>query len=635
MFVLLLGLPMLMAGQDPPAFPGAEGYGAVATGGRGGSVYEVTNLNNNGPGSFRDAISQSNRTVVFRVSGTISLQSRLEVLGNNITIAGQTAPGDGICIRNFPLTINGNNVIVRFIRARMGDVGEAQDDAMNGRNQEKIILDHCSLSWSTDECGSFYDNKEFTMQYCLLSESLYRSVHDKGDHGYGGIWGGQGATFHHNLLAHHTSRNPRFCGSRYTGQSELERIDHRNNVIYNWGGNTCYGAEGGSYNIMGNYYKSGPASSNRDRIINPDPSSGNNNQPAGIWGTFHVADNYVYGYERTTEDNWRGVDGVSASVREEIELMEPVDVPPITYHTAQEAFEHVLAKVGAVLPKRDPLDTRIVHETVTRTATYGGAFGEARGIIDTQGTVGGWPTLESAEAPADQDHDGMPDDWEDANGLDKTDPADRNEDMKGEGYTNLEYYLNSLVDSFTYILRPVNLAVDTIKEMEVTLSWQDISDNETGFVIERRDGETWSEIHTAAANDTGYVDSGISAFGDYYYRVRTVNDVMESFVTDSVLASVLDNTGVNSMERDGNGLKVYPNPFSGSAHLEYNLQQSGRVQLSVVDLTGRQVRILADEMQSPGEYRFSLEGEGLESGTYFIRMVSQGAVSLYKVILAR
>jgi hypothetical protein len=362
--------PMALNAQTLPAFPGAEGYGAGATGGRGGKVIAVTNLNDSGAGSLRYAIQSGGaRTIIFRVSGIIALQSNLEITSGNLTIAGQTAPGDGITLKNYSLRVKADNVIIRFIRSRMGDEKETEDDAMSGRYYKNIILDHCSMSWSTDECASFYDNQNFTMQYCILAESLYASVHEKGNHGYGGIWGGQGATFHHNLLAHHTSRNPRFCGSRYTNQPDLERIDHRNNVIYNWGFNTCYGAEGGSYNIVGNYYKSGPASSYRDRIIHPDPDNGSNSQPAGVRGTYYIAENYVYGYPATTADNWEGVDGINSAIREQIELFEPVETPALTYQTAQEAFEYVMAEAGASLPKRDPLDIRYVHETLTRTAT--------------------------------------------------------------------------------------------------------------------------------------------------------------------------------------------------------------------------------------------------------------------------
>jgi hypothetical protein len=574
--------------------------------------------------------------VIFKVSGTIELNSKLSIQNDDITIAGQTAPGDGICIRNYPLTISANNVIVRFLRSRLGDVKAVEDDAMNGRNRDAIILDHCSMSWSVDECGSFYDNTNFTMQYCLLSESLYESVHDKGRHGYGGIWGGKGATFHHNLLAHHTSRNPRFCGSRYSNQPDLEIIDHRNNVIYNWGGNSCYGAEGGSYNLVGNYYKNGPATSGsvNDRIIKPDADNGGNAQPAGVRGEFYITGNHTTASALTTADNWRGVD-VSAGIKEEIKLSDPVDAPAITGHTALEAFEHVLARVGAVLPKRDALDARIIHEALTGTATYGGAFGDARGIIDTQTTVGGWPSLSSTTAPTDTDSDGMPDDWEDANALNKNDPADRNDDMKGEGYTNLEYYLNGLVEEFKYILRPVDLRVDTILGKEVTLSWQDISDNETGFRIERKEGDTWTEIHTAEAEQTEYTDDGITAFGDYYYRIRSFNDELESFFTDSVKAQVIDNTGINSTQVNPNHLQVYPNPFAGSTNISYSLQETAEVELSLLDMTGREIRFIARNLQAPGSYSYSLDASGLNNGIYLVRLKTRDSISLHRVMLAR
>ncbi len=612
-----------------PAFPGAEGFGAMTTGGRGGTVIEVTNLNDSGAGSLRAAIQTSGtRTVVFRVSGTNELQSELRIQSGNITIAGQTAPGDGICLKNYPLSIDANNVIIRFLRCRLGDESDTESDAMWGRNQENIIIDHCSLSWSVDECGSFYDNKNFTLQYCILSESLYRSVHEKGDHGYGGIWGGQGATFHHNLLAHHTSRNPRFCGSRYTGEPELELVDHRNNVIYNWGFNSCYGGEAGNHNMVANYYKYGPATSVsvRDRIIDPDANDNG-------FGTYYIAGNVTHGYPATTEDNWRGVDGISTSTKEEIRLDEPLDAPALTPHDAYEAFEHVVARAGAVLPKRDALDTRIIGEVVTGTVHYGGAYGELLGIIDSQVTVGGWPALEGTGAPADSDHDGMPDEWEDTMGLNRDDPADRNGDLDGDGYTNLEEYLNGLVEEYDYILRPVRLAVDTVIGYDVSLIWEDISDNETGFVIERKVGETWSELTTTAANATGYTDNTLSSNGVYYYRLKSVNETLESYYTDSVTVNL--NVGIDPAGSKDTELEIYPNPFSHSATLQYTVREQSRVYVTLHDATGKEIRQIEDRMRFPGRHTCTINGSDLTAGLYFVRLRSGQSVEFRKILVTK
>ena len=456
LIILSLSLTTFSQQNKLPAFPGAEGHGRYVTGGRGGTVIYVTRLEDDqSEGSLRYAINQSgSRTILFKISGTIQLKSTLKITNDNLTIAGQTAPGDGICLRDYPVEVQADNVIIRYFHFRMGDVTKQENDALWGRDHKNIIIDHCSMSWSTDECASFYDNENFTMQWNLISESLRNSVHDKGEHGYGGIWGGQKASFHHNLLASHDSRNPRFCGSRYSNQPDKELVDFRNNVIFNWGNNSSYAAEGGSYNLVNNYYKAGPAtaSSKDSRIIQPYADDGGNKQPAGEYGHFYIDGNYVSASPAATSDNWKGVNLHStfntyapSVVKNDLKSNVEFDSGEVTTHSATEAYAKVLDYVGACLV-RDTIDKRIIHDVRTGTATIvDGGNGSTNGIIDTQTAVGGWPELQSTAAPSDSDKDGMPDSWEDTNGLDRNDPADAKLTTVDGTYPNLEVYLNSLV----------------------------------------------------------------------------------------------------------------------------------------------------------------------------------------------
>lgn len=454
--IVLLTAFALSVRAQVPAFPGAEGFGKYVTGGRGGAVFYVTSLeDNSSPGSLRYAVSQTGvRMVLFKISGTIQLKSALKITNGNLTIAGQTAPGDGICIRDYPVEIQADNVILRFLRFRMGDETKQEADALWGRNRKNIIIDHCSVSWSTDECSSFYDNENFTMQWCILSESLRNSVHGKGAHGYGGIWGGKNVSFHHNLLAHHDSRNPRFCGSRYSNKPESEVVDFRNNVLYNWGSNSAYGAEGGHYNLVSNYYKAGPAtsSSSRTRILQPYADDGSNAQKAGTAGKFYVAGNFVSASTAITGDNWQGVSlhssfgSYAAGItKNDIRVENAFSFATVTTHDAALAFENVLAYAGASLV-RDTVDRRAVHDARNGVATVlTGGNGSTNGIIDTQSAVGGWPELKSATTPPDTDADGMPDWWEDAKGLNKNSASDAQLKTVDGQYPNVEVYINSLV----------------------------------------------------------------------------------------------------------------------------------------------------------------------------------------------
>ena len=493
------------AQEEVPAFPGAEGHGRYITGGRGGEVYHVTNLNDKGTGSLRDAVSKANRIVVFDVGGIIALASDL-VIKDNITIAGQTAPYPGITIRYRTVRPGANNII-RFIRIRRGEEKDVNDgaDATWQRGKKGMLLDHCSFSWSIDEIASFYDNQNFTMQWCTLGEALANPGHSKGEHSYGGIWGGKGASFHHNFLAHMQNRVPRFCGARY-GDSyatydkisfenaiQAEIVDFRNCVMYNWGnGNGCYGGTGGgNINIVNNYYKAGPATSNKTRVTQVSIATQSNASGSPFMGycsRYYINGNYVTAAGDKAENyDWQGViyDTGTSTIDGEryipdtkhlygedqtykknskdedcirIKLDDPVGTGEVTTHSAQNAFEQVLSYAGASL-YRDAVDARYMKEAADGTATYTGSAvktGDGKtithrpGIIDFVKDQGDYILEETARPEGfDTDGDGIPDEWESANGLNPNDATDGSAytlDTEKGWYTNLEVYMNSIVE---------------------------------------------------------------------------------------------------------------------------------------------------------------------------------------------
>ncbi len=445
------------------AFPGAEGFGARVTGGRGGRVIKVTNLNDSGAGSLRAAITASGkRIVIFDVSGTIDLKSQLKITNPDITLAGQTAPGDGITLKGYPVSVATSNVIIRYLRFRMGDENGAEADALGGFEARDIIVDHCSMSWSTDECVSFYNNDNFTLQWCIISESLRMSAHEKGAHGYGGVWGGKYASFHHNLMAHHDSRVPRYgerAGSIY---ALTDLVDVRNNVFYNWGGNSSYGGEGMNINIINNYYKPGPATQSKvmDRIFSIDKNTKPEQAVYDKWGKFYINGNVIEGRANPTNDNWTyGVYNqfhsnygtVSEADKIAMRMTEPHPTNNnVKTQTAELAYQKVLDFAGASL-KRDAVDERIIKNVKEKSYTANGSSGDQYsrfGIIDKASDVNGWPFLSTLPAPADSDNDGMPDEWETANKLDPKKANANGRDLS-TAYDNIEVYINSLVKDIT------------------------------------------------------------------------------------------------------------------------------------------------------------------------------------------
>ncbi|WP_340114647.1 T9SS type A sorting domain-containing protein [Maribellus mangrovi] len=495
------------------AFPGAEGYGRFASGGRGngetGRVVEVTNLEDdleNPPeGSLRWAFSQATEkridpilgieytvklplTIVFRVGGVINLIGELRVQRDRMTIAGQTAPGNGICIRGATVNFSGsNNVIVRYIRFRPGDELGEETSAFRIENGSNFIIDHCSMSWAIEETTHFSSNSNTTVQWCIISESLFNSIHKKGERGYATQWGGQYASYHHNLLAHHNSRMPRINGSNKNDINAL--VDYRNNVNYNWSSTGAFyggefeGTDGNGFchtNVVNNYFIPGPATSSN--VIFARPSYNRSGVQVDGYGQWYFNGNVMEGYEAMTNDNWLGVDGGNIpggkeNIRSEEEFVKSdgalEDYDAYT-QSAEEALSDVLAEAGATLPKRDTIDRRIIteaqgmieivrYEHISDDDQVTPKKGVESGIIDTQqnlvpedkqDSVTAWDVYtKSTEAPVDADHDGIPDEWEMDNGLDPNDITDGRL-IAENGYSNLENYLNGLT---------LTVAVDDIR----------------------------------------------------------------------------------------------------------------------------------------------------------------------------
>jgi hypothetical protein len=423
------------------AFPGAEGYGRFARGGRGGKVYEVTNLNDAGPGSLREAVEASGpRTVVFRVGGVIALKSKLIVHHPYLTVAGQTAPGDGICTKNY--TFGGfetHDVIIRHVRIRVGDESGVTQDGCGARGCDHVIFDHCSVSWSIDEGFSSREARNLTFQRCIIAEALNLANHKKYEgtgkgHAFAGSISGNIGSFHHNLLAHCTGRNWSLAGGLdRTGKSLAGRLDIRNNVVYNWRDRTTDGGVR-ELNFVNNFYLPGPATKVYT-LLKPDPGDPERGMRA------FMAGNVIDG-KGELADNWKAYVGPAEGMAK-VKADKPLFEPFVTTQTAQEAFESVLADVGATLPRQDAIDRRIIADVRKRTSTYTGSRGKLPGIIDTPADAGGLSEYRSGEPPLDSDHDGIPDAWEQAHGLDPRDPAD-GAAYRADGYTNLEHYLNEL-----------------------------------------------------------------------------------------------------------------------------------------------------------------------------------------------
>ncbi len=472
-----------------PAFPGAEGGGMYTAGGRGGKVLVVTNLNDDGPGSFRWACEQGGaRIIVFNVSGIIRLKTPVILRAPYVTIAGQTAPGDGVCIAGESFQVNTHDVIVRHMRFRRGNTNVwNREDSFGGNPVGNIMIDHCSCEWGLDENISFYrhmfdmgDGKPMRKEP-TVNVTIQNTISAKGldtyNHAFGSTIGGENTTFMRNLWADNTGRNPSI------GWGGV--FNFVNNIIYNWVHRTADGGEFSTMsNFINNYYKPGPLTPKDTPIGYRIVKSESRSQklfPYAQYGRIYAAGNIIEGNEAVTKDNWNGgiqiadKDGeISPDEKALMRSDEPFPMAPITIIPAEKTFNTVLDNVGAMLPTRDIVDQRIVDEVRTGQAyyvkklpkenPYGNTWGLSEksqneeglfkyrrlgndsykyGIITDPAQMGGYPEYKG-EPRLDSDGDGMPDDWETANGLNPNDPSDANGDCTGDGYTNIEKYINGI-----------------------------------------------------------------------------------------------------------------------------------------------------------------------------------------------
>jgi pectate lyase len=502
----------------PVAFPGAEGAGQYSTGGRGGSVYEVTNLNNSGPGSIVDAVSAGNRTIVFRVSGTIDLGGVILRPKSNTTIAGQTAPGDGICLKGRIYISGVSNVIIRYLRVRVDEgAANSSGDAIDIAGGSHIIIDHVSASYGRDETISCQDGSDcVTVQWCILSEALTFENHSYGSLVRGEY--GEQKSYHHNLYAHNKGRNPR--PGNYTSAAldpEGLYFDFRNNVVYNWSGtHPGYNADTVSisrYNFVGNVFIRGAGSSGT-KAFKEDAKGAFAYWAGNAHGT-------SYSTVTVPVDQWslitfNGFSTAEIAAYKSRSYEIPMDA--VTTTPAAQALDEVLSYAGASFPSRDVIDTRIVNDVINGTGNFIAATSDQ--------PEGAWPMLTALTAPTDSDHDGMPDAWEIAKGLSPDKAADRNGYNLHPDYTNLEVYLNSLIEADSDAPSAPTGLIASAGQAVITLNWNDNTEDDlAGYYVYRSAtfGSGYVKLNTLPLAESIFEDVEAETGTPYYYRVTAID----------------------------------------------------------------------------------------------------------------
>lgn len=649
-----------LGAQTIPAFPGAEGSAATAVGGRYGSVYKVTNLNTQGPGSFLDAISQPNRIIIFAVSGIIDYQGKtININKDNLTIAGQTAPGDGICFKLTSIHVGGKDVIIRYLRSRVGYTSEnGKPDHKDGLSididgGENIIVDHASVSWASDEnLTHANDTKNVTVQNCFIAEGLnyYDPDNNPHRHGLGSIIGSdlQGAevNFHHNLYAHHEKRSPRFASR--DGNRNL--VDFRNNVIYD-----CYDETGlnnpsdsVNANYIGNYLKYGPNT--------PDKIKYQLFELRGKFIRMYAADNYVYNNPERTTDNWKAMaydDGASFVLSK---AAVPFATSAVTTTSAEQAYATVLERSGAIFPSRDFNDSRIADDVKNGTGIY----------VEYETDLGEnpWGEFYSLPYPEDSDNDGMPDFWEDQFGLNKNSASD-NMTISSGGYANIEHYINNtdptgqsseIIFVGGYNTRTyengnkdgsIRIYRNTSQDKTTTVKYSVSGDAASGIDFQTLSGEA---VIPAGAD---FVEVPVIPFSDSIKEndekvIITLTSIQNGYKigcpsqTLIVIKDADQSTDVSENENQiPSEFKLeqnYPNPFNSETRINYSITSEQNVRLEVFDMLGRSVKKIIDGRFLPGKYSAvwngtDNSGKMVSSGIYFYRMITETEIQSRKMIL--
>ena len=615
--ILILCVPPSLVAQLR-AFPDAFGFGAFTPGGRGGTIKFVTNLNNSGPGSLRAAVEASGpRIVVFRVSGIINLTSELEISNPYITIAGQTAPGAGICLKGDQLGTETHDVIVRGLRVRTGlAAGNMGRGFQAGPDSRNVIIDHCSFSWSQDALVATWDTvSNITIQNCIISEVLSGGGHSvalgpgPGDNEDGSRYL-TNASFIRNLVAHGEGRNPKV---HY-------HAEVANNLVYNWENFGCFPSMYAELDFIGNYYKRGPSSGEAKTVTLDDPRNGMR---------IYVSGNRTPELPNGGTNQWSIVNG-STNYQSTTRLHSSGYTPlPWT-----EVFEHVLDNAGAI--PRDPVDARI--EGHVRSGT--GA------IIDNESQVGGYPNYGSTPAPPDVDNDGMPDVWETAHGLNPN-VADGNNDRNGDGYTNIEEYINGL---FTGEIIPPPSTIDC-SEVNAMITRCLVGGTlkvKVGLKNTSHTGET-VEItidgvpHEGVIDNTGHALITVGGFSGGNHTATLTNPPgCLNPVTANCSAGASMDEWDEPMELEETQLPVktslvgnYPNPFNPTTTIRYQLAEDTFVSLRVYDMLGREVRTLVDGFVKAGTHEATFDASELVSGVYAYRLVTNSITEVKMLNLVK